>query len=104
MPRFAGGAALNGIVSRATMTTAGLVGEAGREVVMQTGPRSSTIVPIENPRYMAPFADAVADAMGDRLAGGPSYHIGNITVEAGSRLADDIDRLVDDLQFEIGMG
>ena len=104
VPRFAGGAALNGIVSRATMTTAGLVGEAGREVVMQTGPRSSTIVPIENPRYMAPFADAVADAMGDRLAGGPSYHIGNITVEAGSRLADDIDRLVDDLQFEIGMG
>lgn len=104
VPRFANGAALNGIVSRATMTNAGLIAEAGREVVMQTGPRSSTIVPIENPRYMAPFANAVADAMGERLAGGPSYHIGNITVEAGSQLADDIDRLVDDLQFELGMG
>ena len=104
VPRFASGAALNGIVTRATMTNVGLVGERGAEVVMETGPHSSTITPIENPRYMAPFANAIADAMGDRMAGGPTITIGGITVQQGSKVAEDVERLVDDLEFEFGLG
>lgn len=51
-----------GIVTRATMTSAGIVGEDGAEALLH-GPSGSAIVPLTNRTYVRPFARAVADEM-----------------------------------------
>lgn len=82
VPRHMAGGMLNGIVRSATLTSAGIVGEAGAEAVMSMGRRSS-IVPLSNKRYVRPFARAVASEMG----GGRSV-VNNINVVLDYKAGD----------------
>lgn len=61
IPRHADGG-INGIVTRATLTNSGWIGEDGAEAVFQMG-GSSAIIPLTNRRYVRPFARAVAGEM-----------------------------------------
>ena len=63
VPRHADGG-LNGIVTHATMTNVGWVGEAGAEAVFHMRHAGGAIVPLSNRRYVRPFARAVASEMG----------------------------------------
>lgn len=62
IPKHADGG-LSGIVTRATLTNQGWVGEDGDEALIRQG-RSTAIVPLSNHRYVRPFARAVASEMG----------------------------------------
>lgn len=62
-PRHAAGA-INGIVTRATMTNIGWVGEDGAEALFHMGHAGGAVVPLTNRRYVRPFARAVASEMG----------------------------------------
>lgn len=62
-PRHAAGA-INGIVTRATMTNIGWVGEDGAEALFHMGHAGGAVVPLTNRRYVRPFARAVAGEMG----------------------------------------
>lgn len=67
---------LAGIVRSATLTNYGWVGEDGAEA----------IIPLDNPRYVRPFAQAVANAMGD--ASGEQVYVTNVYVN-NARVNDD---------------
>lgn len=52
------------IVTQATLTDMGIVGEAGAEAILQGAGGNRAIVPLSNRRYVRPFAQAVAAEMG----------------------------------------
>lgn len=62
IPRNADGG-INGIVTRATLTNVGLVGEAGDEAVFHMRHAGGAIVPLSNRSKVRPFAGAVAAEM-----------------------------------------
>jgi hypothetical protein len=86
VPRHADGMLTGRIVTRATMTNEGLVGEAGAEALLRYG-NSTATVPLTNRRYVRPFARAVASEM--PVSSGSStvnnyYSLNGLTVAAGS--------------------
>lgn len=62
IPSHADGGAINGIVTRRTLTNRGWVGEDGAEAVFSSH-ADGAIVPLTNSHYVAPFARAVAQQM-----------------------------------------
>lgn len=83
---------INGIVTRATLTNAGWVGENGAEAVFQMG-GSSAIIPLTNRRYVRPFARAVAGEMG----GGQRQVVNNYNITLDYKAGDDANKIVRDL-------
>ena len=78
---------INGIVTRATMTNVGWVGEAGAEAVFNMRHAGGAIVPLTNRRYVRPFANAVASEMGGgRTISAPI----TINLQGTSVTADDV--------------
>ena len=63
IPSHADGGAINGIVTRRTLTNRGWVGEDGAEAVFSSNAGGGAIVPLTNSHYVAPFARAVAQQM-----------------------------------------
>jgi len=90
IPRNASGA-LNGIVTRATMTNIGWVGEAGAEAVMHMRNAGGAVVPLTNRRYVRPFARAVASEM---VGGGKTV---NVSVNLNYQAGDDATKLARDV-------
>lgn len=93
---FVPGHAAGGIFTDPVLTNVGWVGERGAEAVVGSN-AGTAIVPIENRRYMAPFADAVADAMGQRGASTVvhnHYNVGGITYDTDSAVARCVGSLV----------
>ena len=62
IPMNASGA-INGIVTKPTLTSIGWVGEAGAEAVFHMRNAGGAVVPLTNGRYVRPFARAVASEM-----------------------------------------
>ena len=62
IPSHADGGAINGIVTRRTLTNRGWVGEDGAEAVFSSH-AGGAIVPLTNRHYVTPFARAVAQQM-----------------------------------------
>ena len=98
IPRNAAGG-MNGIVTRATMTNVGLVGEAGDEAVFHMRHAGGAIIPLSNRQHVRPFARAVASEMG-----GNRSSVNNVSVylqyDASTDamdLARDLARNLDDL-------
>ena len=92
IPRHADGG-LTGIVTRATLTNIGWVGEAGDEAILRMKHAGGAIIPLSNRQHVRPFAQAVAAEMtgfGQSQKSGDTY---NITVNA-SGSGDDIARSV----------
>ena len=87
---------INGIVTRATLTNAGWVGENGAEAVFQMG-GSSAIIPLTNRRYVRPFARAVAGEMG----GGQRQVVNNYNITLDYKAGDDANKIVRDLGFAL---
>lgn len=94
IPRHADGG-LSGIVTRATLTNQGWVGEDGDEALIRQG-RSTAIVPLSNRRYVRPFARAVASEIPGR-SGNPV----NVTVNLGYHAGEDASRLAVDVTNHI---
>ena len=86
VPKFASGA-INGIVTRPTMTNVGLTGEAGAEAILHMKHAGGAIIPLSNRRYVRPFARAVASEMG--AAGGNTVNVNvNLNYAEGSDAAE----------------
>lgn len=62
IPMNASGA-INGIVTRPTLTNIGWTGEAGAEAILHMKNAGGMVVPLTNRRYVRPFAHAVASEM-----------------------------------------
>lgn len=62
IPAHAAGG-ITGIVTQPTMTNWGLVGEAGAEALVRWA-HGTAVVPLENHRYVRPFAQTIASEMG----------------------------------------
>lgn len=86
IPRNASGA-INGIVSRPTLTNIGWVGEAGAEAVLHMRNAGGAVIPLSNRHYVRPFARAVASEMG----GGTRNVTVNLTLDY--KAGDDADKL-----------
>ena len=84
LPRHADGG-LNGIVTRATLTNVGWVGEAGDEALIHMKHAGGAIIPLSNRQHVRPFARAVAAEMSNP---GPKYEI-NLTIPYNA--SDDVD-------------
>ncbi|MBQ9000307.1 MAG: phage tail tape measure protein [Eggerthellaceae bacterium] len=95
MPAHMAGA----IVTRATVTDMGLVGEAGAEAVLQGAHGTRAIVPLTNRRYVRPFAQAVASEMPAPAAQGR----GDVNVYLDYRAGEDATRLVRDIARQVKM-
>ena len=67
-----------------------IAGEAGREWVMRHADGTTSIVPIQNRRYLKPYANTIASMIGTTTNNSPTY---NITVNASGD-GDDIARQV----------
>ncbi len=63
IPSHADGGAINGIVTRRTLTNIGWVGEDGTEGVISSNAGGGAIIPLSNRHYVTPFARAVAEEM-----------------------------------------
>ena len=83
IPRNASGG-LNGIVTRATMTNVGWVGEAGDEAVLNMRHAGGAIIPLSNRQHVRPFARAVAA----EIPYGGSSTVYNFSVD-GATINDD---------------
>ena len=86
IPRHADGMLTGRIVTRATMTNEGLVGEAGAEALLRYG-NSTATVPLTNRHYVRPFARAVAAEMPGSTSNqtvNNYYSLNGLTVSAGS--------------------
>lgn len=94
---------IDGIVTQATLTNRGIVGEAGDEAILNMG-RSSAIVPLSNKRYVRPFARAVASEMpgGSRPTTviNKNYSVNGMTLSKGSDGARALEALFDALKIE----
>lgn len=74
-----------------------IVGEAGREWVMNHADGTTSVVPIENRKYLAPYAETIASMLGERGVHN-HYTIGEMTVPAGSALAAAMDAVFSQAQ------
>lgn len=90
IPRHAAGA-LNGIVTRATLSNIGWVGEAGAEAVMHMHNAGGAVVPLSNKRYVRPFARAVASEMN-----GPQ-RVMNVSLSLNYKAGDDAQQMARDI-------
>ena len=90
LPRNASGG-INGIVTRATMTNVGLVGEAGDEALFHMRHAGGAIIPLSNRRHVRPFARAVASEM----PGGQT--VNNYTINLDYSAGEDANQLVRDI-------
>lgn len=85
IPRHADGG-MTGIVTRATLTNQGLIGEDGAEAMLRMG-RQTAVVPLTNTRYVRPFARAVASEIPGSSSSSTVnnyYSLNGLTVAAGS--------------------
>lgn len=100
IPAHASGGALSGIVTRATLTNQGLVGEDGAEALLRMG-NQTAVVPLTNTRYVRPFAQAVASEMngGNQSVVHNHYQIGSVSVPEGSGAARAMEMLVHELKM-----
>ncbi len=101
IPTHADGGALSGIVTRATLTNQGWVGEDGAEALLRMG-RQTAVVPLTNTRYVRPFARAVASEMPGMSSSSVThnhYSVGNLTVAEGSGAARAMEMLVHELKI-----
>lgn len=108
IPRHARGAALNGIVTRATMTNVGWVGEAGDEALFHMRNAGGAIIPLSNRQHVRPFARAVAAEMGSYNSSHNStvinnYSIDGMTVPADSALARAMGKVFEEARGELTM-
>jgi len=78
IPRHASGG-LNGIVTRATLTNVGWVGEAGDEALVHMKHAGGAIIPLSNRQHVRPFARAVAAEMGYGNGGSTTVYEINIS-------------------------
>ena len=62
------------IATGPTLTNQGWIGENGVEAVANWA-TGGAVVPLTNTKYMLPIADAIADGMAKRGAGGPTYNL-----------------------------
>lgn len=62
------------IATGPTLTNQGWIGEDGVEAVTNWA-TGGAVVPLTNTKYMLPIADAIADGMAKRGAGGPTYNL-----------------------------
>lgn len=62
------------IATGPTLTNQGWIGEDGVEAVANWA-TGGAVVPLTNTKYMLPIADAIADGMAKRGAGGPTYNL-----------------------------
>lgn len=92
IPRNASGG-VTGIVTKATMTNVGLVGEDGAEALLRYG-RSSAVIPLSNRRYVRPFARAVAREMGGGTTVNNYYSVGNVSYAEGTSGAQAVEAFV----------
>lgn len=102
IPAYASGAALNGIVTKPTLTNRGLVGEAGNEALLRMG-GSTAVVPLSNRRYVRPFARAVASEMGGKGSSqvvNNYYSVNGMTLAPGSDGARALEALYDAIRLE----
>ena len=90
IPRNAAGA-LNGIVTRATLSNIGWVGEAGAEAIMHMRNAGGAVVPLSNKRYVRPFARAVASEMN-----GPQ-RVMNVSLSLNYKAGDDAQQMARDI-------
>ena len=90
IPRHAAGY----IATGPTLTNNGWVGEAGAEAVLNWG-TGGTVVPLTNPRYMEPIAEAIARNMQGHGTNN-NYYI-TLDYKAG----DDANKIVRDLGFAL---
>ena len=88
---------INGIVTRATLTNVGWVGEDGAEAVFHMRHAGGAIVPLTNRRYVRPFAQAVASEMCG-VSGGRSV---NVTVNLDYKAGDDANKMARDISRRI---
>lgn len=95
IPRHADGG-IEGVVTRATLTTAGLVGEAGAEYIHDFGD-GSAIVPIQNSRYVRPLAHEIAREMG----GDGRQNVYDIDVTLDWRAGDDANAMAEELAYQL---
>ena len=100
IPTHANGGALSGIVTRATLTNQGWVGEDGAEALLRMG-HQTAVVPLTNTRYVRPFAQAVASEMngGNQNVVHNHYQIGSVSVPEGSGAARAMEMLVHELKM-----
>lgn len=101
IPTHADGGALSGIVTRATLTNQGWVGEDGAEAMLRMG-HQTAVVPLTNTRYVRPFAQAVASEMpngGNQNVVHNHYQIGSVSVPEGSGAARAMEMLVHELKI-----
>ena len=100
IPAHANGGALSGIVTRATLTNQGWVGEDGAEALLRMG-NQTAVVPLTNTRYVRPFAQAVASEMngGNQNVVHNHYQIGSVSVPEGSGAARAMEMLVHELKM-----
>ena len=96
IPRHADGG-LNGIVTRATLTNVGWVGEAGDEALLHMRNAGGAIIPLSNRQHVRPFARAVAAEMGG-ASSKPNVTY-NITLDY--KAGDDANKIVRDLGFAL---
>lgn len=92
---------MTGIVTRATLTNQGWVGEDGAEALLRMG-RQTAVVPLTNTRYVRPFARAVASEMPGMSSSSVThnhYSVGNLTVAEGSGAARAMEMLVHELKI-----
>lgn len=85
IPMHASGA-INGIVTRPTLTNIGWTGEAGAEAILHMKNAGGMVVPLTNRRYVRPFARAVAGEMG--YSGQSVQHVTNIYIDGVQALPD----------------
>lgn len=72
-----------------------IVGEAGREWVMGHADGTASVVPIENRRYLEPYASTIASMIG---AGGPTLVINGATVNSDAEIREQLYGLLTTLQ------
>ena len=96
IPRHADGMLTGRIVTQATMTNEGLVGEAGAEALLRYG-NSTATVPLTNRRYVRPFARAVASEM----PGGNISRTVNLSVNLAYNAGEDASRLAMDVASKL---
>lgn len=86
---------MTGIVTRATLTNQGWVGEDGAEAMLRMG-RQTAVVPLTNTRYVRPFARAVAS----EIPGGNNKTV-NLSVNLAYNAGEDASRLALDLASKL---
>lgn len=98
---------MNGIITRATLTNWGWVGEAGDEAVFHMRNAGGAIIPLSNRQHVRPFARAVAAEMGTTRSVQEihnHYTINGLEYLPGSAVADAAERIFDEAMQQARMG